>query len=220
MSKQNELAQLADAVTVDGSNVGIGTSSPAALIDLKHNSASTHLRLTENTSGNWSALGVDTSDNLRIYTNNDERMRIDSSGRVTKPNQPAFYVHTVENNLAVGQVVNFLNTTTNVGNHWNNSNNRFVAPVAGMYQFNFSVFTHRTTNTGDFYWDLRINGVTKLRAYDGKDGGVNRHCQVMASSALYMTANQYADLNFSASPSNVSMEASGFHNNFSGYLIG
>ena len=29
MSKQNELAQLADAVTVDGSNVGIGTSSPS-----------------------------------------------------------------------------------------------------------------------------------------------------------------------------------------------
>ena len=62
--------------------VGIGTSSPAALLDLKHNSASTHLRLTENTSGNYAALGVDTSDNLRIYANNNERMRIDSSGNV------------------------------------------------------------------------------------------------------------------------------------------
>ena len=69
-------------ITVDGDNVGIGTSSPAALLDLKHNSASTHLRLTENTSGNWSALGVDTSDNLRIYANSDERMRIDASGNV------------------------------------------------------------------------------------------------------------------------------------------
>ena len=62
--------------------LGIGTSTPAALLDLKHSSASTHLRLTENTSGNWSALGVDTSDNLRIYANNDERMRIDSSGNL------------------------------------------------------------------------------------------------------------------------------------------
>ena len=74
----------ATAITIDASeNVGIGTSSPAALIDLKHNSASTHLRLTESTSGNWSALGVDTSDNLRFYTNNDERMRIHASGDVT-----------------------------------------------------------------------------------------------------------------------------------------
>ena len=71
------------AMTLDASGrVGIGTSSPTALLDLKHNSASTHLRLTENTSGNWSALGVDTSDNLRVYVNNSERMRIDSSGNL------------------------------------------------------------------------------------------------------------------------------------------
>jgi len=62
--------------------LGLNTTSPAALLDLKHNSASTHLRLTENTSGNWSAFGVDTSDNLRVYVNNTERMRIDSSGNV------------------------------------------------------------------------------------------------------------------------------------------
>ena len=67
-------------------NVGIGTTAPAALLDLKHNSASTHLRLTENTSGNWSALGVDTSDNLRIYANNTERMRIHDSGGLSFAN--------------------------------------------------------------------------------------------------------------------------------------
>ena len=62
--------------------VGLGTSSPTAALDIKHNSASTHLRLTELTSGNYSAFGVDTSDNLRIYVNNSERIRIDSSGNV------------------------------------------------------------------------------------------------------------------------------------------
>jgi hypothetical protein len=65
-----------------GTSLGIGTSSPAALLDLKHNSASTHLRLTENTSGNWSAFGVDTSDNLRMYVNNSERMRLDAGGHL------------------------------------------------------------------------------------------------------------------------------------------
>ena len=37
MSKQNELAQLADAVTVDGSNVGIATSSPSAKLEVAGN---------------------------------------------------------------------------------------------------------------------------------------------------------------------------------------
>jgi len=70
-------------LALGGGSVGIGTASPAALLDLKHNSASTHLRLTENTSGNWSALGVDTSDNLRIYANNSERLRVLSTGGIT-----------------------------------------------------------------------------------------------------------------------------------------
>ena len=95
-------------------------------------------------------------------------MRIDGDGRVTMPYQPAFEVHTVPNSHPVGQVVDFTTITTNIGNHWDNTNNRFVAPVSGMYQFNFSVFTHRTTATGDFYWDLQKNGGTVLRAYDSQ----------------------------------------------------
>ena len=148
-----------------------------------------------------------------------DRLKIDQYGRVTMPYQPAFEVHTVPNSHPVGSVVDFTGITTNIGNGWDNTNNRFIAPVSGMYQFNFSVFTHRTTATGDFYWDLRKNASVILRAYDTKNGTTSGHCQIIASHALYLTANQYVDLVFAQSPGNVGMEASGSHNRFSGFLI-
>tara|TARA_A100001011_G_scaffold67532_1_gene68780 strand:+ start:1632 stop:2807 length:1176 start_codon:yes stop_codon:yes gene_type:complete len=63
---------------------GINTTSPVGKLTVDDNNASEHfqLRNTTNTS-NFAALGVDSSFNLRIYTNgSNERMRIDSSGRV------------------------------------------------------------------------------------------------------------------------------------------
>ena len=64
--------------------VGINTSSPVGKLTVDENNASEHfqLRNTTNTS-NFAALGVDSSFNLRVYTNGtNERMRIDSSGTV------------------------------------------------------------------------------------------------------------------------------------------
>ena len=147
-----------------------------------------------------------------------ERMRINENGYMTKPNQPMFAVNTITN-TTTGSVVNFTGVVTNVGSHWSNANNRFTAPVAGFYQFNFTVFTSRTTATGDFYWDLRVNGTTRLRAYSSKNGSTNGHCQVMASEAIGLSANQYVELYYVTGPGSVGMEASGNHNRFSGFLI-
>lgn len=150
----------------------------------------------------------------------NRKFMIDPNGRVTMPYQPAFDVSAVPTSHATNQVVDFVTINTNIGNCWNNTTNRFVAPVSGMYQFNISVFTHRTTNQGDFYWDLRKNTHIQLRMYDSKEGAANRHCQVMGSHSMYMAANDYADIFFVTSPGGVAMEASGAHNRFSGYLIG
>jgi len=71
-------------VVTTAGKVGIGTTSPVGRLTVDENNASQHfqLRNTTNTS-NFAAFGLDTSFNLRIYTNGqNERMRIDSSGRV------------------------------------------------------------------------------------------------------------------------------------------
>ena len=72
------------AMTIDNSgSVGIGTSSPAAKLDISsYNAASNTLRLTNSVSGNWAGLGCDAAENLRVYVNNAEAMRIDSTGNV------------------------------------------------------------------------------------------------------------------------------------------
>ena len=154
------------AITIDAlENVGIGTSSPAALLDLKHNSASTHLRLTENTSGNWSAFGVDTSDNLRMYVNNSERMRIDANGAVTMPHQPAFLARPVsnQNNIAVGSHIDVVFGTEVFDQNSDFTSNTFTAPVAGRYQLNFSLRLQEMDSAASY---IMCKIVTSNRDYE------------------------------------------------------
>ena len=86
-------------ITVSGSNVGIGTSSGANLLNIHQSSASSnsYLHITHVDGGSAATDGLSIgleSDGvnavirnrengyLRMYTNNAERMRIDSSGKV------------------------------------------------------------------------------------------------------------------------------------------
>ncbi len=147
------------------------------------------------------------------------RMTVNHDGIVTKPNQPAFAVHTVPIGFTTGQVLNWQTEETDIGNNFNMSNDRFVAPVSGFYSFSLICFTDRTTSTGDVYWDVRKNGASFWRHYIGKDGAANVHVQLQGGTQIYLAANDYVDVYFNASVVN-SMPSSGIHNRFSGYLIG
>jgi hypothetical protein len=79
MSKQTDLINIPDAITVSGSNVGIGTSSPSAKLELS-SSATDHLRLNRSTH-NWD-VGVGSTGSLITKLGGTEAMRIDPSGNV------------------------------------------------------------------------------------------------------------------------------------------
>lgn len=67
-----------------------------------------------------------------------ERMRINSNGQVTTPNQPSFLMKKYSGGstaISVNSVWTFDEALTNIGGHANISNGRFTAPVAGNYCF-------------------------------------------------------------------------------------
>jgi hypothetical protein len=85
-------------------------------------------------------------------------MRLDASGRVTKPQQPFFYARkTTGGTISVGATVEFDGVTTNIGSHYNSSTYRFTAPIAGIYSFTAKVWMSKG---GGSYADFspRVNG--------------------------------------------------------------
>ena len=234
------------ALTIDTSqNVGIGTASPTNKLHVKNSTDTSIIGLIAGASyavrlGSSSALnaavveGVDITgftsyqplwfggSQLQFSTGNTERMRIDSSGRITTPYQPAFFVNkTTQTNLtATDLVVTYDNITTNIGSCYNSSNGRFTAPIAGFYQFsivNSLVTTSATTynalypyingsSTG-IYSYVRIRGTP----VNGSYGGIN------GSFAIYLNASDYIQMYAYSQTASYLVAGEQI---FSGYLIG
>ena len=114
----------------------------------------TGLTIAGRQSGNWFNNGIHAlgSSGLVFSTGTtgvngadatNERMRIDSSGIVTMPYQPAFHAYGISNNInTVGTTMLFATVTGdrgfNTGGHYSTTTGRFTAPVTGTYQFSWS----------------------------------------------------------------------------------
>ena len=193
MSKQNELAQLADAVTVDGSNVGIGTSSPskdlevvsgttATTIKVKgtaadgyrhgyelqnsHTGGTTYSMFTTNSSDGHFGGGKFAIANADIdsITVANTRLVIDSSGAVTMPSQPAFLAR------PVGYQNNIPNLTTTTV--------LFGAEVFDQNSdFSSNTFTAPVTGKYQLNFGLRLQQLHSTSSY--------YHIHLRTSNRLY-----------------------------------
>jgi len=158
------------AVTIDSSSrVGIGITNPTNFLDVNtsisitENSvarANTDLtfysRFSDNQRG-YVTLKAESnssgSSDLVVRSRNNfseaEKFRIDSVGRVTTPNQPAFKVTKTNGtgSSGSGTVIIFNQVNTNIGNSYNSSTGLFTAPIAGLYQFNFTGITNNNAFT-------------------------------------------------------------------------
>ena len=146
------------------------------------------------------------------------RLRVDENGYVTSPSQPSFNVTITtvgQINSNVGVII-FNNTNAlgnhNNGNHYNTSNGRFTAPVAGRYQFNARMLTNSSTNAYTIYL-LRVNA-----NHVGYIGHNHSDYWLMESGSfvLNLQANDYVDCYMQVHSGH------GGHNyaSFSGFLIG
>lgn len=232
MSKQSDLISVSqgasgDPLYIDTTNdrVGVRTSSPSAQLDVVGAVRLTNTANPANfgTISDGGGLVVNSGNNnpMYFYTGGAERMRIDSSGRVTTPYQPAFYYSSSLTTYTSGLNISYLNSSTitsgsilvNNGNHWNFSTGLFTAPVAGNYMF-FMQASNDGATSGTVVFMEKNNSLYGYYAYiytnvGYNTGGFNYVVSLSANDTV-----RFGYLDFTASGERL------YTSSFGGYLIG
>lgn len=149
-----------------------------------------------------------------------ERMRIDASGRVTKPFQPAFHVwNQVNQTLTNNTVMQFDAATSNSARVFNQgghyANGRFTAPVAGLYQFSVNVLMNSAVGGDARYIGFVLNG-TDLLDYAYVYAG-QTYQSFNVSATIKLAATNYIEVRAFGTGATMNMDNSG---TFSGHLVG
>jgi hypothetical protein len=215
MSKQSDLVSVSqgsggDPLYIDTTNdrVGIGTTSPSTLAHLKSSGDYAALTIETATTGGASYINLGDSndldvgqiayynsdDSLRMKVNASERMRIDSSGRVTMPYQPAFMAIGLDTTAPSGSdtLMRFNTTTFNTGGHYNTSTYRFTAPVTGVYYFHCQTRLVGVSGNGRYDMVFRKNGTGAMGGGQNQQG--NNDAGFNVSAFLSLAANDYVDV--------------------------
>lgn len=232
MDSDGSVAIDTNTLYVDAVNnrVGIGTTGPQAPLDITGNPAGELGAFVYNTNASgYSAIRLGNSDRISngdhlVYGSSQlgvrsktgapitfepagtERMRIDTVGRVTTPNQPhAAWRQTVSSTPAAFILRNPSNLVASVSVASTGSNGtvgRVTAPVAGLYQFNVTL-TEITRTTSELLFCIYYNGtlggssgnnpipppgeIIDLRSVTNtQDGHAYSH-------SIYMAANDYIE---------------------------
>ena len=161
------------------------------------------------------------------------RMRVSSSGYVTKPSQPAF--HAYGNNswtqyTGSNNTVKLLNSNCNVGSHYKTSGSdegKFVCPVAGNYLFYFTLYSGRTDNSQtDNNNYLSINLISSTGSLANKGGHHIAHYYNEAdrdstrTMSYIKTCAVGEKIYISVSCNGAGYQIYGGHSGFGGYLLG
>jgi hypothetical protein len=156
MSKQTDLINMPDAITVDGSNVGIGTSSPSSpkfssgasgVLELKGTKPSFNVQESDVTNAHFNMsmnggnayLGATGTGNLILATGTadwSERMRIDSSGNVGIGTSPSTDWRTAFNTTAtqVGLTGSLFNLDVSTGDRRCMVSSNAILNASGDFQ--------------------------------------------------------------------------------------
>ena len=153
------------SVTNSGLHVGRNSGGTAAgesviAATLGNDSTMVSALLTVKNAGNRGSQGHGSGSSLAKFEfNNGTAFEVNKNGQVTTPYQPAF---NAKLSTTTGQNFNgtliFNSVNHNIGGHYNSSNGRFTAPVAGRYLFNFYDNVDTDSNSTSLWGDWLING--------------------------------------------------------------
>lgn len=172
---------------VANGSIGIGSTSPVSPLSLK--TSGTGISINFNVNGltnainrgglinywydsgtttyykdlwNWETNGV-----CRIGTAGNERFKVDSSGRITRPYQPAFLGvgRSGGSALNTGGEANYTiwnpnSVQLNRGSYFNTTTGRYTCPVAGVYQVSIFLLCRYGSSGGAHNIAIFKNGAT------------------------------------------------------------
>ena len=158
---------------------------------------------------------------INIATSDTNRVIIDGSGRVTKPHQPSFFAYMPSGNPTITSnptKIPFSLTRFNVGNHFDTTNNRFIAPVEGKYLFQINHNVYGLSDDQYFRTRVYVNGSSYAilgyaRARGGGDHTTND--SILAS----LSPSDYVEVFTSSNDGSYQMSASIEWTFFSGFLV-
>lgn len=157
----------------------------------------------------FKAIQTANGDNLT----NTDTMKISNEGYVTIPNQPCFSaVGGAAINPGSAYRFEFNNAVTNVGSHYDTTNDRFTAPVAGNY-----FFMHNGMSTGSY-------NRTRYKKNGSYVGGeffceAETYANFVGSIVLTLAVSDYVEL-WNDVQSNSQGNAHSDYRAFTGFLIG
>lgn len=142
------------------------------------------------------AFGIDSSGGAYVNTGSANRLLIDSSGRVTKPYQPAFHARVAIQNYITTSPIPFSDEVFDVGGNFNTSTYRFTAPIAGKY-FMVADFYLRVDGGGqDAYPRYRVNGTQVQYTYVYKVDASRMDATLSMNRIFDLAAGDYVDIVF------------------------
>jgi len=148
-------------------------------------------------------------------------LTIDSSGRILFPNKPAFSASRDAGHVSVGDFIVFDDVRVNIGSHYNASDGKFTAPVAGTYAFLFYAMSNHSLNNINIAVQFWKNGSYLGDASPlGRQSSDYSHGQIAGHIVLALAASDYIQVKNAGDTNSTLYMLGNAHNEFSGFLIG
>lgn len=178
----------------------------------------------------WSIISVGPSasqgaGSLLIYRNNSDgssaSLKLDSSGRMTLPYQPAFSAYMAGNYGGSNAYTIPLDATLfNRGGHYSTSTYRFTAPVAGAYHFSVNLNVYQIDSGNYFMAALFKNGVATHYGSRVSSSSTTGDQNETVSATMTLAVNDYVTAVCQTNDSSYTFSGGSVWNSFTGFLIG
>lgn len=158
---------------------------------------------------------VTTADNLKANLSGAT-----FTGIVTTGSNPAFSAYPAVNYGTSGTSIIYETATLfNTGSHFNTSNYRFTAPVAGVYHFSLNLNVYNVS-TGDYYMPALYKNGSGLHYGDRQYGLGATDTNANVSASIYLAVSDYVQPYCVSSSGSYNFSGNHIWNSFTGVLVG